>query len=103
MRIKGDWAEHSKTLGLASWASKFSPCQYCSLPKCDLHMHNCSIESDVVPFPLRAACEYEQACQTCERHVTIHNEGQRDAVVRALTCCHFGGEFRTWGSRGAID
>ena len=34
--IKGDWSEHSHTMGLGAWNSKFNPCQFCHCCKSEL-------------------------------------------------------------------
>eukprot|EP00959_Pyramimonas_sp_CCMP1952_P141074 2952665-Pyramimonas_sp.AAC.1 len=59
--IEGGWSEHSKTLGLSSWASRYTPCQYCCLVKDELHSmsERMACDPDTPTFPLRQHDAYE--------------------------------------------
>ena len=85
--IKGDWSEHNKTLGLSGRASKYNPCQFCTLCKDELHSLNqcCSMgHSDVPLWPLRGHEEYESACRRCEVDLVCTTAAERKMVSDSI-------------------
>eukprot|EP00959_Pyramimonas_sp_CCMP1952_P473549 9501922-Pyramimonas_sp.AAC.1 len=50
--VKGDWAEHSKSLGLQRWDAVFNPCMLCEFSRCDLHAHYAEFDTDAA-WPMR--------------------------------------------------
>ena len=86
-------------MGLASWSSSFSPCQFCSLQKCDLHAFNHAVGREELPWPLRTEDDYEASCLACERLVRIDTEEDRAAVISMLFWTkngkHIGGRIVT--------
>ena len=81
--IKGDWAEHSHTLGLASWASKYSPCQYCSCTKAEVEDMHANMRAEP-QWLLRTHEDYENACRACEVDVQIQTPEQKESLIQAL-------------------
>eukprot|EP00959_Pyramimonas_sp_CCMP1952_P272388 5694953-Pyramimonas_sp.AAC.1 len=81
--IKGDWCEHARTLGLASWAQGHNPCQYCELGKSELHSCAHQLGPDC-PWPLRDDGDYERIVAACEVQVLLASRDHVDAVLSAL-------------------
>ena len=69
--IKGDWAEHVKTLGLSGWGSKHCPCIFCGSVKACLHSRYHLMSALSFPFPLRSSRDYDAACRDCEKEVCL--------------------------------
>ncbi|CAK0910874.1 unnamed protein product, partial [Prorocentrum cordatum] len=92
--IKGDWSEHAKSLGLSPWSISWSPCQFCTLSKHELHSlyHQLPYGID---WQLKNTESYEEACARCEIQVTLRTEDDRKALVQAL-------RFRKPGKNGPI-
>ena len=83
--VKGDWCEHSKTLGLSSWAQNDNCCQFCELSKHELHNSSHYISHDgVEQWPMREHHEYETAVRQCEVVIEIATPLQLQLVVRSL-------------------
>ena len=78
MWVKGDWAEASASLGLASVNTFNAPCPYCPAAKLDLHR---SYESMVWP---RRQATYEDTCASHERVVVVATEADRKLIVDGL-------------------
>ena len=68
--VKGDWAEYSTTLGLASWTDAIRPCFKRNASR---HSFMDASEAGPLNFPARENREgdYRAACARCERWVTI--------------------------------
>eukprot|EP00959_Pyramimonas_sp_CCMP1952_P215284 4504615-Pyramimonas_sp.AAC.1 len=60
--IKGDWSEHARTLGLQSWASKFSPCQFCHSTTDELRHVDGVAHPDGPGWHLKQHSDYADAC-----------------------------------------
>ena len=83
--IKGDWMEHSKSLGLPSWQSYHNPCQFCRTPSTEIHDFIDSIlDPGGIPWIDRRHEDYEETCQKCEKTLTIRTVAERTALVRAM-------------------
>ena len=80
--IKGDWAEHAKTLGLGSWAGSFAPCSFCSCMKSELHLSYRQMSCFSLPFLERTKDNYFQAVQRCEVRVEINSEAIRAQILQ---------------------
>eukprot|EP00959_Pyramimonas_sp_CCMP1952_P129139 2700431-Pyramimonas_sp.AAC.3 len=84
--LKGDWAEYQKSFGLSSWAKNYNPCPICDCPKACMHITGPGfITSDGMLYRDRDEEAYEEACKSCEIHVTIDSEAIRSAILRRLT------------------
>jgi len=81
--IKGDWSEHAHSLGLASWSSAWSPCQFCTLAKFELHSLYHDMR-DGMQWQLRSNLMFEQACRKCEIRVTLLTQADRITLLRSL-------------------
>ena len=81
--VKGDWSEHSKSLGLAQWGSYYCPCSLCELPLPELHESYDSFANNL-DWPLRTHDAYESACARCEVQITIRSNAEMTLLVNAL-------------------
>jgi hypothetical protein len=79
--IRGDWMEFVSTFGLASWATKTSPCFACFCVKEDMHQYSgLTIES--TPWHPVVQADYESHCAVCEKTVSISRA--QHAVLKPL-------------------
>lgn len=75
--IKGDWAEHTATMGFPNWASIYHPCVWCSSPLSVLY----NFEGTTLDHSVwDAAPDYEAACAACEKLVRITTEPERHSL-----------------------
>eukprot|EP00959_Pyramimonas_sp_CCMP1952_P472633 9500350-Pyramimonas_sp.AAC.3 len=81
--VKGDWGEHSKSLGLQAWNAVFNPCMMCSMCGADLHSHYDEFGPDV-QWPMRIENEYHEACARCEVEVLLERQAHRTELLRVL-------------------
>ena len=72
--IKGDWAEHTSTLGFAAWGSHFFPCLWCG---CMLDGLFDFLGLSLAGDPWGPAPNYDQACRACEIRVVLTTEADR--------------------------
>lgn len=80
--VKADWAEFTKTLGFASWASSLFPCPFCRETKEDLYkVAGFSLETS--PWALLCHEDIERAMAACEVHVRLSRD-QHKEVCAAL-------------------
>eukprot|EP00959_Pyramimonas_sp_CCMP1952_P198610 4154472-Pyramimonas_sp.AAC.1 len=86
MYVKGDWAEFSHSFGLSSWSSLYDPCPCCTSPLDSLNVcypgFGCP---EGMVFPPRAPQPYHDACDACERTVSIDSEIRRTQILSTLT------------------
>lgn len=83
--VKGDWAEHSKSLGLSNWASWNNPCMYCHLNSEELHsLYDDLSDNDGPGWPLRSASDYFNGVKRCEVHVPISSVSERSELDALL-------------------
>ena len=80
--VKGDWAEHAKTLGLGNWATTNAPCSLCKCTKSELHLHYRQMSSMGLPFLPRTRADYFESVSNCEVRVQISSEADRRAVTQ---------------------
>ena len=80
--VKGDWAEYTQTLGLASWSSPAAPCPFCTANK-DNWQDRKGLSPVHFPHELMAAQRYEDHCGAAELRVWLTQEDHL-AVARAL-------------------
>ena len=80
--IKGDWMEHSKTLGLAGWSLAAAPCSMCMSVLDELHCNYRSCSTCSLPWPLRKPGDYDASCKKCEIVVTLQTIEDRRLLVR---------------------
>lgn len=78
--IKGDWAEHSKTLGLMSWAASVNPCSLCHCSKAELHTKYARVSALSLPWVDKTSTSYDAACNACEVVVRIVSDGMRQLL-----------------------
>eukprot|EP00959_Pyramimonas_sp_CCMP1952_P473776 9502316-Pyramimonas_sp.AAC.2 len=83
--VKGDWAEHSKTLALAPCNQNDNCCQFCEMNRFDRHdcSHFLSHDSDE-QLPLRDHDDYEKDVQKCEIKVHVASVEQLQSLVSSL-------------------
>lgn len=79
--IKGDWAEHSKTLGLSNWASTSAPCTVCFSSRDELHTLYNRINVERTPWMDRTHEDFFAACRKCETHVRVLSETMRTLIM----------------------
>ena len=83
--VKGDWLEHSRTLGLARWDQFHSPCQFCTLVKSEVHSLADQFSADEgCPWPLRSHEDYDRDCSLCEKIVHVTTEEQLQQLVASI-------------------
>ncbi|CAK0896289.1 unnamed protein product, partial [Prorocentrum cordatum] len=58
--IKGDWAEHTHTLGSMPWGAAWNPCQFCWLEKNQLHDCDDALCDPDPPWPLKDRGSHER-------------------------------------------
>ena len=98
--VKGDWGEHSKTLGLAPPTQLHNPCQFCELSKGEIHSLDHLLGSPGgPPWPLRSASDYEAAVGMCEITVSLESPEDLKKLSRALKWLKPDGGKRTAGIR----
>ena len=81
--IKADWAEFVHTIGLCSWTSILHPCFACFASQDEL------AESDnfspMSPHcPAKTLAHYEQACDFCEKIVTVPDMATKARIIGLL-------------------
>jgi len=85
MYVKGDWAEFSKSMGLAGWGNTWQPCPICPVQKDAMHAClTCRVSEDGLQMPDRRPADYEVACGKCEKTVTVTNVAMRNEIWAAL-------------------
>ena len=83
--IKGDWMEHLRTIGLASWGQHHACCQFCTLVKSELHTLADQFSSDNgCPWQLRTHSDYDESCRLCDRTVQINTQAQLQELVSSI-------------------
>ncbi len=82
--VKGYWAEHQHSLGLASCMSTFSPCQFCSHTKEDIADSGHTMCQMCPDWLIRTAADYETACRMCEKEVMLNSPGDLKSLLSAL-------------------
>ncbi len=82
--IKGDWAEHVHSLGLASWGAHWAPCQYCKMSKPEIAEKGHTMCSTCPAWSLRAATDYEMACKACEVNVSLKSDSDKKSLALSL-------------------
>jgi hypothetical protein len=82
MHLKGDWAEIVHTFGFCSWSHVIHPCWCCWSSKDKLTEIG---DTSCLGGPCRekSADDYEEACRSCERFVTVADRRQQ-AVLSGL-------------------
>jgi hypothetical protein len=88
LQVKGDWAEHCKTLGLSSWSSYACPCVFCCATKDDIHCSYADISLLHLPWLDRGAASYEMSCRERELCIDVVNENIRKSILKdgVLVC-----------------
>ena len=81
--VKGDWAEYSTTLGLASWTDAIRPCFKCNASADELHDY-AEVSALSLPWRLTRQADYLAACARAERRVVVSSVAERDALLAAL-------------------
>ena len=83
--IKGDWSEHAHALGISPWSSLWSPCQFCTLVKSEIHsMYGDMLDPEGMQWQLRDGNSYEVACKKCEIHVRLITPLDRRTLLNAM-------------------
>ena len=96
--IKGDWSEHSKSLGLASWSQHHAPCAFCTVVRSELHTHAVELSSpEGCSWELRSHESYFEGCAMCETTVDLRNEDDRRELLKALGPLRRGKSFHGLG------
>ena len=81
--LKADWAEFSKTLGLASWSSQLFPCPFCRKTQGELHTIAGLNVTDTT-WQLISHEDLERATRACEIDVVLRSAAQHREVLAAL-------------------
>lgn len=79
--VKGDWAEASKTLGLASVSSANCMCPFCVATNEDAYSSYEGISRDELPWAERAHESYQVECTRCERVLQLREERDRQLIL----------------------
>ena len=83
--VKGDMAEHSKTLGLASHSQFHAPCVYCTQIKPELHVLSDTFsDAEGCPWELRSHQGYFDDCSKCEIYMVVTTEDDRTKMLQSL-------------------
>lgn len=82
--IKGDWAEHVHSLGLATWATTWAPCQYCYMSRADIAEKGHTLCSVCPTWPLRSAADYDLSCIACEQYISLRTEDDKKKLALSL-------------------
>jgi hypothetical protein len=83
IHIKGDWAEIVHCFGFCSWSSVLNPCWCCWASKDQLpDVRNTSVCDG--PCPEKSPADYELACSSCEKLVTVANALQQASLIGLL-------------------
>ena len=71
------WAEHSKSLGLASWGSYNAPCSYCVLQLPEVHSLYEGLSGENGPgWPLRGHNDYFEGVALCQIVVPVSSDAE---------------------------
>ena len=81
--VKGDWAEYSGTLGLASWRDTLRPCFLCSGSGNDLFVA-AGNTAEALRWELNERHDYTDACVRCTKDIPVMNDHVRDHIVDRL-------------------
>ena len=97
VQIRVDWAEMSSRLGLANWSTASDPCFLCHCSQDDMYEKDKLAAREPMPWPLRTADGYDQACEDCEIQVPI-GQLSREEWAKFTSCLE--NDLRKDGSRG---
>ena len=83
LRITGDWAEYSSTLGFPTCTTRTRPCFACHCGLADMHQTS-GFRPGHLPWAVKDHDTYETACRRCERWITLQSAAQHANVVAHL-------------------
>ena len=81
--FKGDWAEFSHTLSLATWRDAMRPCFACMAYGDDL-FNPVGCSSSELRWYCSTADDYDAECSRCEKHIPISSIADRSLILRNL-------------------
>eukprot|EP00969_Alexandrium_andersonii_P307243 13581119-Alexandrium_andersonii.AAC.1 len=85
-------------MGFPSWSTTFAPCFLCACTKEQLfNFHGVSLLRD--PWGARQVGDYEESWRSCEIHVQVNTEADRDAIIRGGDLFY---DKRKSGGRGRV-
>ena len=92
-KIKGDWSELTKSLGLMDWSSWCNACFLCHGVKEEMHTLYDAVSLEDLPWAPRTAADFFSACAKCEIKVVIQSVRAKTNLVKSLIFCELGGRI----------